>query len=317
MLKRIFINIGIVAVAVFLLDFAIGNTLKHYYFKETSGLHYRTTYSIDSTKADILVFGSSRANHHYVPEIFEDSLHMSFYNTGRDGNSILYSLAVFKSVIKRYTPKIVIIDLMPSELNYNLKNYDRLSCLQPYYFDHPEIQSIINLRGPYEKYKLLSVIYPYNSSLLAIIIGNMEINKKRKGDRKGYLPIYNCIEDTILTGFENIPSHLDTINIEALKYISNVCYTKNIHLFFVQSPLFAKVPPSLSTDLIVRIANEDNAFFLNYINDTIFLDHPLFFSDQSHLNDNGAKLFSGILVSKIIRNRTNKSNNMLESKSNR
>ena len=54
-----------------MLDFSIGSILQYFYFKQKSGLLYRTTYSLDSTRADLLVLGSSTATHHYNSEIFE------------------------------------------------------------------------------------------------------------------------------------------------------------------------------------------------------------------------------------------------------
>jgi hypothetical protein len=249
---RFIINLLILFLIVIILDRTGGAISKHLYFTQVAGANYRSTYSMDSTKADILVFGSSRANHHYVPEIFEDSLKMSFYNTGRDGNFLLYNFAVFKTIIKRYSPKIIILDINADELYYNDQNYDRLSSLLPYYYTHPEIQSIVKLRGPYEKYKFLSAIYPFNSSLLTIITGNLEINKKRKVDRKGYVPLSNLIKATTLIRLKDIPAKLDTTNIAAVKYMSNVCKLKNILLLFVQSPLYAKVTPSASTDLLKK-----------------------------------------------------------------
>jgi hypothetical protein len=146
---RFSVNLVLLFLIVFLFDWAGGAILRYFYFSQTSGLGYRTTYSIDSTRANILVFGSSRANHHYVPEVFEDSLKMSFYNTGRDGNFLFYNYAIFKAILKRYTPKILIMDINPDELYYNPDSYDRLSSLLPYYKDHPEIRDIIELRGPY------------------------------------------------------------------------------------------------------------------------------------------------------------------------
>ena len=116
MIKKIFLNITIVFTIVFVLDLSIGRTLRYFYFKESSGLHYRTTFSMDSTKANILIFGSSRATHHYVPEVFESSLKDSYYNTGRDGNGIFYQLAVLRSILKRYNPKVIILDYYPGSL---------------------------------------------------------------------------------------------------------------------------------------------------------------------------------------------------------
>ncbi len=113
---RFILNLLVVCLMVFIFDRAVGGIIKHFYFKQVAGLYNRTTYAIDSTTADILVFGSSRANHHYVPEVFEDSLKMSFYNTGRDGNFLLYNTAIFKAIIKRHKPKIVILDFNPGDL---------------------------------------------------------------------------------------------------------------------------------------------------------------------------------------------------------
>jgi hypothetical protein len=179
MVKKLIYNFALVAIVVFVIDFSIGKTLRYYYFKETSGLHYRTTYSMEKTEAELLVLGSSRANHHYVPEIFEDELKMSFYNTGRDGSRLLYNYAVFRSILKRYTPKIIILDIGFDELYSDAEEYARLSPLLPYYKNHPEIRDLIEKRSSFEKIKLLSNIYPFNSSLLAIAMGNLEVNKKR------------------------------------------------------------------------------------------------------------------------------------------
>ena len=61
-MKKYLIIISIGFLIVFAGDFLIGKTLKYFYFKASSGLFQRTTYSIEKTEADILIFGSSRAN---------------------------------------------------------------------------------------------------------------------------------------------------------------------------------------------------------------------------------------------------------------
>ena len=81
-----------VFIIVTILDFGIGSALKAFYFRETSGIDYRTTYSIEKTRADLLIFGASTATHNYIPGTFEKRLNLSAYNVGRDGNSILYDI---------------------------------------------------------------------------------------------------------------------------------------------------------------------------------------------------------------------------------
>jgi hypothetical protein len=146
-LFRFFLNIFWVIAIVICMDFLIGSLLRYFYFKQQSGFQYHTTYSIEKTKADLLIFGSSRANHHYQPEVFEKKMNLSFYNVGRDGVSIFYDYAVLQGILVRYCPKIVILDFERKEFERNQENYDRISFLLPYYNTHPEIHSIVKLKA--------------------------------------------------------------------------------------------------------------------------------------------------------------------------
>ena len=95
---RFFLKLMWVLSLIFLFDRGIGMILKHFYFRQGFGERSRTTYVIDSTSAEIIILGSSRANHSYVPEIFESRLSYSCYNAGRDGNFILYNYAIFNAI---------------------------------------------------------------------------------------------------------------------------------------------------------------------------------------------------------------------------
>jgi len=280
-------------------DQITGRFLRKYYFSQVAGTAYRTTYAIDSTYAELLVFGSSRANHHYVPDIFENKLKMSFYNAGQDGSSILYYYAVFKTILTRYNPKIVIMDINPSELYYSKESYDRLSSLLPYYKDHPEVRSIVKLRSPYENYKLLSAIYPFNSNLFSIGIGNMELNKSRRGDYKGYVPLLNQMKDTILYNLQVTHGAIDRNKVFALKSIAQICKKNNISLLLTYSPIFLKVLPDETNRIIEQLAKENNITFLNYANYSFFMEHPAYFQDRSHLNKDGAMAFSQMVAKQM------------------
>lgn len=296
---KFLLNLLIITGMIVIADQVVGGILQHYYFNQKSGLYYRTTYSIDSTNADVLVFGSSRANHHYVPQIFEDSLKMSFYNTGRDGNYILFNYAVFKAIVKRYTPKIVIFDINPGELNYDIDSYDRLSALLPYYKSHTEIREIIELKSPYEKYKLISAIYPYNSSLLTIATGNSEQNKTRKADIKGYVPLWNTIKDTILHSLEILDVPFDNVKINAVEQITDYCKKHKIRLIFVQSPIYCKISQTHGIEFFEKLNRDNHAIFWDFINYPDFLENPGMFQDAEHLNNSGATYFSRLVVNKI------------------
>lgn len=297
-LKRISIVIFVIIIA----DQLIGRTLRHLYFSQVAGEYYRATYTIDSTKADILVFGSSRASHHYVPEIFEEKLKMSFYNTGRDGNRLLYNYATFKAVTKRYSPKLVIFDLNPIELYYREADYEGLSSLLPYNDKHPELKEIIELRGPFEKYKLYSLSYPFNSQLINIGIGNLEISKTRYVSQKGYLPLQGKMKNA--TANNALPESNGTIDknkIDALNSIAVFCKKNNIRLVFAFSPIFNNPKESAASKIIADIALANQGQYFNFKNDSIFDNHPEYFKDNVHMNDEGANIFSKIISDSIYK----------------
>jgi len=290
---------------VVLIDQLIGRELEHLYFKQESGLYFRTTYVMDSTKADIIVFGSSRANHHYVPQVFEDSLGMSFYNAGRDGNFLLFNYATFLSLTKRYTPKIIIFDVNPSDILKNNLGYERLSSLLPYYRTHREVRPIVELRSNFEKQKLLSAIYPYNSSLLTILVGNLELNKKRKADDRGYVPVYGEIDIEPKLEKNETFSELDTLSIQYLNEIASICREKEILLFLVYSPIYWTDKNALTDSVFNSTASKYGFCYLNYSLDSNFILKKNLFKDMAHLNHNGAVSFSNIIITDIWKNQLN------------
>lgn len=296
---------------IFALDYSIGNTLGYFYFKQIMGVQYRTTYSIEKTKADILIFGSSRANHHYHPIVFEKRLNQSCYNAGRDGNFIFYHYAVLKGVLARYSPKIVILDFVRGEFIRYPDSYDKLSSLLPYYKTHPEMRSIIELKSTYEKIKLLSSIYPYNSSVVAIAVGNTKINMQKKSDINGYMPIKKVWDGLISIDSNYSKNELDHTKIDLYESFIQDCKNSKVKVFIICSPYPVKSNHAdYSIILGKEIAKKYNVTFLDYSNDSIFINNPKLFADIGHLNDDGAHLFSNRLIdtiSQIIKIRNSKS----------
>lgn len=298
-LIKLLLVFGIVAVV----DYAVGSVLEYYYFKQQSGLQYRTTYSMEQTNQDVLVFGASRANHHYHPDIFEKRLNLSYYNVGRDGNPLFYHYAVLKCVLKRYTPKIVILDFTGEEFRVNSQSYERLSSLLPYYKRHPEIRQIIELRSPYEKIKLLSSIYPYNSSIFTIAVGNAEFNKKRRGDIKGYVPLDGVWNEPIITDNKQSRYPIDSNKVKTYDLFIKDCIRSGTKLYIVCSPYYFKTTQTdISFSIAKGIAEKNNIPFFNFFKDSVFTNNSSLFSDMVHLNDNGAKVFSNKVVDRMMEN---------------
>lgn len=95
-----------------LLDFSFGKIYEALYFSDESRNNDRLIHSVLETTEDILVFGSSRAIHHYNPQIIEDTLGVTCYNVGSGGQNIYFHLALLEAALERYVPKIAILELM-------------------------------------------------------------------------------------------------------------------------------------------------------------------------------------------------------------
>jgi hypothetical protein len=298
--SRLILKLLAMAFVIMLADHCVGAVLKIFYFRQQHGERAKATWIMDSTTAEILIFGSSRASHSYVAGIFAENAHLSCYNTGRDGSFVLYNYALFRAVIERYNPKMVIFDILPTDLEYDADEYERLSLLLPYYDDHPEIRQILDLRGPAEKIKRISAIYPYNSLVFQIAMGYFDADKFRIGEEMGYVPLSgktgNQKPDTLKTR----SLRTDENKRAALNNIISTCKKENIGLVFVTSPMLRIVQGNSEINALSGLCSEQGITFINMSNDTAFLNNPRLFADRNHLNDEGARKFSEILAERIF-----------------
>ena len=283
------------------LDFVLGLGLKYLFFAQKSGPHQRATYIIEEGEEEMVILGSSRAYHQYVPEIFTDSLGYSCYNTGRGGQSVLYCEAILKALLERYTPKMVVMDLNTLELYEDSRFFDRLSVLLPYYPEHPEIQSVLQLRNKWEDVKMYSRVYPYNSMILTML----KYQFSEQVTYQGYRPLSGVLETDTLPSLDPMPgAGIDDRKVRSLKTIVELCRDNEIPLVMVLSPLQKRLHKNESVDRIEQIAQEQGIPFLDFSHHPDFLAHPEWFKDYTHLNDDGARIFSAELAQKLIQMET-------------
>ena len=285
----------------FIFDFIVGSLFSYLYFKQTSGWEFRTKYSVEDTKADILIFGASRAQQQYNPIFFEERLLQTCYNVGRDGQPIFYYYGVLNAVLKRYTPKMILMDIENGVFSQSQSSYDRVAVLLPFYKTHPEMRSVIELKSPFEKIKLQSAIYPYNSLLFKIAIGNTEFNKNRNKDIKGYVPLTGALDEPIRTVDFSKQYSIDTNKINIYRSFIKDCKQANVKLYIICSPYFIN---AIGTDTSITIAKEiarvNNVDFIDFSKDDFFLNNSKLFDDTVHVNETGSKIFSNKLIDTLI-----------------
>ncbi|MBN3035445.1 MAG: hypothetical protein JW861_07640 [Bacteroidales bacterium] len=281
-------------------DLLTGSILRTFYFQQTEGSSYRTTLAMEKTQADLLIFGSSSALHHYVPKVFTDSLAVSYFNAGRDGQSVFYFDAVLRAILKRYIPRMIILDIHPKQLFRMQESYDRLSAILPYYRNHPEIREVITLKSRFEKYKMLSSIYPFNSQIFSILSSHRMLHPTPHGDESGYVPLRRSMmaqpRDTITFRPE---MKIDPNKIEALDQFIGNCVQKGIKLYVIQSPGHWHYPDNISDTALAIILGKYSVELWDYADDPQFYTRTELFQDLSHLNHDGAVIFSSVVAQRM------------------
>ncbi len=285
---------------ILLLDTGIGGLLNHFYFTQKAGDDYRATYAIENAREQVIILGASRASHQYLPEIIEKRLKMSCFNTGRDGASIFYSYGILKALSSRYRPELIILDFS-RDFEKKQNSYDRLAMLAPYYHRHPEIKPIIEIRSKYEKFKMYSGIYPFNSYLFSIAQRNTNYNIENLKDVKGYTPLFRKWNRPADNDSSFLKYDIDSSKVEIYKSIIKECNGSRVNLVIVAAPFFNNAKTEdISTKLAKQIAVQYHVPFFDFSKDSSFRNKPEYFADISHLNDEGARKFTNLVLDSII-----------------
>jgi hypothetical protein len=191
------------------------------------------------------------------------------------------------------------LDIVPDELQISDESYDRLAFLEPYYKSHEEIRPIVELRGPFERYKLLSSVYPFNSDLVLIAGGNLDYIKEKYSDQEGYKPEVGTWTKSIRT----INPHTYPIDSKKLLYYKlfiQDCKKAGIKLFLAYSPTYGKFTnPDYTVSILKKVAEDEKLGFADFSNNTAFINHPELYRDPLHLNGNGAEIYTPMIIHKI------------------
>lgn len=244
----------------------------------------------------MLVLGSSRARHHYNPVILSDSLQMSVYNAGRDGCFLVYQWAQLKLILDRYTPRIVLLEVTPYDFNLDPSDYDRLSGLFPYQ-DCPSFKEVIRKKSPWEQWKWLSSIYPYNGQILSLITS---IKANETDGYDGFAPLYGCVDHPMDTGNGGAIDQLDEEKEMMMYEIIDLCEENGIELFMITSPYYIHFTRSETLSRIQAICAERHIPYVSYLNNPEFSDGKLY-QTADHLNEESADIFSRSVAEWILK----------------
>lgn len=305
-LSRFILKCTILLVALILADRIVGTGLEYLYYQQKHGDDYTTLYALEKANDDVLIFGTSRASHHYNARVFTEDTEMSCFNAGRDEMEIPYTKALLSGIFSRYIPKMVILDIGPMELAGEKQVvYERVSAaLMPLVNKYPMFESAVAQAGDMELLKMkASKIYPYNSKIGSAIqnsytkLGHLSVH--------GYEPLYNTIDTTIYKESiwkdidKNYPINSDYV--ATLENIINITENNDVELVICISPFYFynDFTDNDSYNEIKKITAERNIPLLDFSNDPEFTGQPMLFYDDVHLNDTGATKYTHKVIQRM------------------
>lgn len=279
------------------MDRILGIGLKFLYHTSNTTDEYKISYSNEYTCDSLLLMGSSRCLHHYVPSIFEKELGISCFNAADWGiKNIYYHYGLLGNILSRYTPKAILLEIHPCDfLDTPFSAKERAGSLAPYCGMSESCDEMLKLSGKYWAYKI-SWVYRYTGTF-----PNLATGKLGSMDRslKGWKPL-DGILDTIGIKAEEYPFPPDYERINLLKRFIKECQTHNIKLTIIVSPMYIcskkdvfKIPKELAT--------QNHISFIDHYRDSNFVGHPDLFYDFGHLNRKGAIIFSKIIAKELKR----------------
>lgn len=137
--------------------------------------------------ADLLVFGSSRAVYQVDPDVLAARLGLSAQNAGNRGQGVRYARGLEALLLERGSRAKVFVLVLDFEDLWS-EDSERLQALAPFWGESPVLDALLVQRGPFERLKLASGLYRYNSMLLPMLAHRLRPDPGADA-ANGFLPL--------------------------------------------------------------------------------------------------------------------------------
>lgn len=294
-MKRYITYIIIFFCAVFVIDHTVGFACDYLYSHAKGGDSKHTYDVFNNVTADVIILGSSRALHHYVPSIIEDSTGLSCYNCACDNQGIINMYGRYKMVSKREKPKYVICEIFPSlDIYKDVDNIKYLNSFKPFR-DNPELAEIIKDYSPLEYLKTNSFIYRYNTYIFQLLKDYTK--SARLYADKGFSPSKGRMNYNP-EPYKEVIGEIDTFKVKYIHKLVEATKKDNVSLIFSTSPRY-EADDNKSYALIKEICTNYGIPFVSFYTDSLFRYKREFYKDSSHLNETGAFEYTKLFVKAI------------------
>lgn len=235
---------------------------------------------------DVVILGSSRANNHFVAKMFNDK-GLKAFNFGISGSRLFESSLILKLMVERkYEIKNVIVEV---DLNIASEGISEgtIAGFLPY-IHHSE--TIKNHFKSLPDYNRLYYIPFYRYIVYDAKIGFRELffnaihKKTRHLQNEGYYALDN-IGKNMKVDLSKLQPHKN----KSYEEIKQICKANKINLIAVMTPMCENVKN-------INYFKDVNRIYPEIHNYEAVVNEDIYFSSCGHMNNEGAKLFTGIII---------------------
>lgn len=252
--------------------------------------------------AALFVFGSSRAVHHVVPEVLEAELGVPAHNAGAGGQGILFARGVQDLLLRAGTrARLFVLQVDPKEV-YELR-HERALVLAPYLERSPVVREILELPGWRARVKLRSHLYRFNSAAVPLLLSAA---RRRAPTGDGFEPLEGRLDPAALPPQPVLSAHRGARPrpeaVAQFRAFVRAGSEAGIPVVLILGPRYRGGVPPIGAErralaVFRRLAAEEGARFLPLTEEEHpELGDPALYRDRSHLNREGARVFSRILA---------------------
>jgi hypothetical protein len=305
-MRKLFLSLLALNALLFVLDRAVGAGMAHLFRTSTNEEEGDRFGRAIAAQPEVVISGSSRALHHYVADSLGTMLGARVYNLGRDGAwGGLYQYGAAAILLRHGTPRLWILDVFPQSYS-EPEVRDYLSCFLPYVDQEPAAAEVAVQRSRWERIRMLSKTYPYNSLLVSLLAPKLG---KAAHPRDGYLELMGVMAvDTTHAPQApkgSGPFPRDPLKMKYLRKAIALLKSHGVEVIAVRSPQFVAGEAARAQDRRIRAdcARVYGELRVRYL-DFSPLDHPEYadarlYQDAEHLNGTGALRFTRALADSI------------------
>ncbi|MCV2484022.1 hypothetical protein OD917_03730 [Flavobacterium sp. SH_e] len=247
-----------------------------------------TVFNSTAKKYDVVILGSSRANNHFVSQMFEDK-GLKTFNYGMSGGHLFEASLMLKLMIERkYEIKNIIL-----EADLNLSNDQESEGVATKFLPYIHCSKVIKDHfSTEENFNELYYIPFYRYVKFDSKIGfrevyKIEVNEKTNAlDNLGYYPLEKHKNGNMKNNIVNLNPLPHNKYYEEIK---NICKKNDINFIAVMTPMCENVVGMNYFDKVKKAYPEIH----NYEN--IVVENK-YFSSCGHMTNAGARLFTARII---------------------